>query len=202
VSVPTVTFERLFAYLVLGHGRPQLLWFEVTRHPTAELLARQLTETFPWASAPAYLAPDNDRAHGHILTARVMAMGFRDRLIAPESPCQNGITERLIRTLRRECLNHMLNFGKAHLRRIFSIYAAYYNETRTHLALNKDASLQRLVQQFGKIAAVPVLAGLHHQYVRILFSEKTSAPVGLSGPALVVRFSHGRLSFFDSVGSY
>jgi transposase InsO family protein len=165
--VPTLTFERLFAFLVLGHGRRQLLWFEVTRYPTAEWLARQITEALPWASAPAYLVRDNDRAYGHAFTARVRAMGIRDRPISPRSPWQNGIAERLIGTLRRECLDHMVILGEAHLRRILSAYAGYYNRTRTHLALNKDAPLHRAVQQFGRIAATPVLAGLHHQYVRI-----------------------------------
>ena len=106
--VPTLTFDRLFAFLVLGHGRRQLLWFEVTRHPTAEWLARQITEAFPWASAPAYLVRDNDRAYGHVLTSRVRAMGIRDRPISPGSPWQNGIVERLIGTLRRECLDQMV----------------------------------------------------------------------------------------------
>ena len=89
--VPTLTFDRLFAFLVLGHGRRQLLWFEVTRHPTAEWLARQITEAFPWTSAPAYLVRDNDRAYGHVFTSRVRAMGIRDRPISPGSPWQNGI---------------------------------------------------------------------------------------------------------------
>ena len=84
--VPTLTFERLFAFLVLGHGRRQLLWFEVTRHPTAEWLARQITEAFPWASAPAYLVRDNDRAYGDVFKSRVRAMGTRDRPISPGSP--------------------------------------------------------------------------------------------------------------------
>jgi hypothetical protein len=121
--IPTVTFDLLFAFLVLGHGRRQLLWFEVTRHPTAEWLARQITEAFPWTSAPSYLVRDNDRAYGHVFTFRVGAMGIRDRPIAPASPWQNGITERLIGTLRRECLDQMVIFSEAHLRRILSAYA-------------------------------------------------------------------------------
>jgi len=165
--VPTLTFEHLFALLVLGHGRRQLLWLEVTRHPTAAWLARQITEVFPWTSAPAYLVRDNDRAYGDVFTSRVRAMGIRDRPSSPGSPWQNGIAERFIGTLRRECLDHMAIFGEAHLRRILSAYAAYYNQTRTHLALQKDAPLQRPTQRFGRIAAIPVLAGLHHQYVRI-----------------------------------
>jgi transposase InsO family protein len=165
--VPTLTFDLLFAFLVLGHGRRQLLWFEVTRHPTAEWLARQITEAFPWRSAPTYLVRDNDGAYGHVFTSRVRAMGIRDRPISPGSPWQNGIAERLIGTLRRECLDQMVIFGEAHLRRILSVYAAYYNQTRTHLALQKDAPLRRAVQRSGAIVAIPILAGLHHQYVWI-----------------------------------
>ena len=103
--VPTVTFEWLFAFLVVGHDRRRLLWVEVTRHPTAEWLARQITEAFPWATAPSYLIRDNDRAYGHVFTGRVRVMGIRDRPISPRSPWQNGIAERLIGTLRRECLD-------------------------------------------------------------------------------------------------
>ena len=165
--VPTLSFERLFAFLVLGHRRRQLLWFEVTHQPTAAWLARQITEAFPWASAPAYLVRDNDRAYGQVFTSRVTAMGIRDRPISPGSPWQNGIAERLIGTLRRECLDHMVIFGEAHLRRILSAYAVYYNQTRTHLALNKDCPRERPIQRFGSVVAIPVLAGLHHQYARI-----------------------------------
>jgi transposase InsO family protein len=165
--VPALTFDRLFALLVLGHGRRQLLWFEVTRHPTAEWLARQITEAFPWASAPAYLVRDNDRAYGHVFTARLRAMGIRDRPIAPASPWQNGHAERLIGTVRRECLDRMLIFGESHLRRVLASYAAYYNQVRTHLALGKDVPLGRAVQRSGVIVAIPILSGLHHQYVRI-----------------------------------
>jgi transposase InsO family protein len=165
--VPTVTFDLLFAFLVVGHGRRQLLWFEVTRHPTAEWLARQITEAFPWASAPAYLVRDNDRAYGHVFRSRVRAMGIRDRPISPGSPWQNGYAERLIGTLRRECLDQMVIFSEAHLRRILSAYAAYYNQARTHLALQKDAPLHRAVQRSGAIVVIPILAGLHHKYARI-----------------------------------
>ncbi len=93
---------------------------------------------------------------GDVFTARVMAMGIRDRPISPRSPCQNGIAERLIGTLRRERLDHMAVFGETHLRRILSAYAAYYNQTRTHLALDKDAPIQRPVQSFGSVVAIPV----------------------------------------------
>ena len=165
--VPTLTFDLLFAFLVLGHGRRQLLWFQVTRHPTAEWLARQITEAFPWTSALAYLVHDNDRAYGHVFTSRVRAMGIRDRPISPASPWQNGCAEHLIGTLCCECLDQVLIFGEAHLRRILSAYAAYYNQVRTHLAIQKDAPSHRAVQRSGAIVGIPILAGLHHQYVRI-----------------------------------
>jgi transposase InsO family protein len=165
--VPTVTFERLFAFLVIGHGRRRLLWVEVTSHPTAEWLARQITEAFPWLSAPTYLVRDNDGAYGHVFTRRVSAMGIRDRPISPGSPWQNGYAERLIGSVRRECLDRVLIFGEAHLRQILTMYASYYNETRTHLSLDKDAPLPRAVQRCGTIVATPILSGLHHQYVRI-----------------------------------
>jgi len=162
--VPTLTFERLFAFLVLGHGRRRLLWFEVTRHPTAEWLARQITEAFPWTTAPTYLVRDNDRAYGHVFTSRLTAMGIRDRPISPGSPWQNPYVERLIGTVRRECLDRMLIFGEAHLRRVLSSYATYYNEVRTHLALGKDTPAGRTVQRSGNIIAIPILSGLHHHY--------------------------------------
>ena len=165
--VPTLTFDLLFVFLVLGHGRRRLLWFEVTRHPTAEWLARQITEAFPWVTAPAYLVRDNDRAYGHVFTSRVRAMGIRDRPISPGSPWQNGCAERLMGTLRRECLDQIITFGEAHLRRVLSAYAAYYNQARTHLALHKDVPSHRSIQRSGTIFGIPILAGLHHQYVRM-----------------------------------
>src|SRR4030095_8797118 len=137
--VPTLTFERLFAFLVLGHGRRQLLWFAVTRNPTAEWLAQQIVEAFPWNTAPTYLVRDNDGAYGQAFTRRLRAMGIRDQPTSPRSPWQNPYAERLIGTMRRECLDHVLIFGERHLRRILALYSSYYNQTRTHLALGKDA---------------------------------------------------------------
>ena len=141
--VPTVTFECLFAFLVVGHGRRQLIWFAVTRHPTAEWLAQQIVEAFPWDTAPRYLIRDNDGAYGQAFTNRVRTMGIRDRPIAPRSPWQNPYVERLIGTLRRDCLDHVLIFGERHRRRILTLYSVYYNETRTHLGLGKDAPQPR-----------------------------------------------------------
>ena len=165
--VPTLTFECLFAFLVVGHGRRRLLWFAVTRHPTAEWLAQQIVEAFPWNTAPTYLVRDNDGAFGQVFRRRVRTMGIRDRPISRRSPWQNPYAERLIGTLRRDCLDHVLIFGAQHLRRILTSYSCYYNETRTHLSLDKDAPLGRAVQRDGTIVAVPILSGLHHGYARI-----------------------------------
>jgi transposase InsO family protein len=161
--VPTATFERLFAFLVIGHGRRQLLWFAVTRHPTAEWLAQQMVEAFPWNTAPAYLVRDNDAAYGQVFTRRVRRMGIRDRPTSPRSPWQNAYAERLIGTLRRDCLDHVLIFGAPHLRQTLATYFSYYNETRTHLSLDKDAPVGRAVQRYGTIVATPILYGLHHR---------------------------------------
>jgi transposase InsO family protein len=165
--VPTVTFECLFAFLIVGHGRRQLLWFAVTRHPTAEWLAQQIVEAFPWDTAPTYLMRDNDRAYGQAFTRRVWAMGIRDHPISPRSPWQNPYVERLIGTLRRDCLDHVLILGEKHLRWVLTVYSTYYNETRTHLGLRKDAPLRRAIQRSGTIAVTPILSGLHHRYARI-----------------------------------
>ena len=164
--VQTVTFDRLFAFIVVGHGRRQLLWFAVTRYPTAEWLAQQIVEAFPWDTAPTYLIRDNDGAYGRSFTNRLRAMGIRDRPISPRSPWQNAYVERLIGTLRRECLDHVLIFGERHLRQVLKSYSLYYNKSRTHLGLRKDTPLPRAVQRSGAIVTVPILSGLHHRYAR------------------------------------
>ena len=133
--VPTIGFQQLFAFLVLDHERRRLLWFAVTRNPTAEWLARQITEAFPWDSAPKYLVRDNDRAFGVAFKARVRAMGIRDRPTSFRSPWQNGYVERLIGSIRRECTDHLIVFNAQHLRRILAKYATYYNDVRTHVRL-------------------------------------------------------------------
>jgi transposase InsO family protein len=165
--VPTIAFQQLFAFLVLGHKRRQLLWFAVTRNPTAEWLARQITEAFPWDTAPKYLIRDNDRAFGAAFRARVRAMGIRDRPTSFRSPWQNGLVERLIGSARHECTDHVIVFNEDHLRRILSNYASYYNEVRTHLSLGKDTPCTRPIERFGDIIAQPILGGLHHRYARI-----------------------------------
>jgi transposase InsO family protein len=165
--VPTIAFQQLFACLVLGHKRRRLLWFAVTRNPTAEWLARQITEAFPWDDAPKYLIRDNDRAYGVAFKARVRAMGIRDRPTSFRSPWQNGHVERLIGSVRRESTDHLIVFNAEHLRRILATYAAYYNEVRTHVSLGKDAPFTRPITQFGDTVTYPILGGLHHRYARI-----------------------------------
>ena len=165
--VPTIAFEQLFAFLVLGHGRRQLLWFAVAKNPTAGWLARQITEAFPWNSAPKYLIRDNDRAFGGTFKARIQAMGIRDRPTSFRSPWQNGYVERLIGSIRRECTDHVIVVGEHHLRRTLAKYATYYNETRTHVSLGKDTPCTRPIERFGEVVAHPILGGLHHRYARI-----------------------------------
>jgi transposase InsO family protein len=165
--VPTLTFERLFAFIILGLSRRRLLWIGVTAHPTAEWLARQITEAFPWNTAPAFLIRDNDGSYGEVFTRRLRAMGIRDRPISPRSPWQNGYVERVIGSIRRECLDHVIVLGEVHLRRLLASYAQYYNAARTHLGIAKDSPDNRPIQALGTIVDVPVLGGLHHRYARI-----------------------------------
>jgi transposase InsO family protein len=142
-------------------------WLNVTANPTAEWVARQITEAFPWDEAPHYMIRDRDRIYGAVVTRRLRAMGIRDKPTAPASPWQNGFAERLIGSIRRECLDHIIVLGEAHLRRILKCYTRYYNETRTHLAFDKDAPLSRTVMRAGRRLCRPVLGGLHHEYVPI-----------------------------------
>jgi transposase InsO family protein len=165
--VPTVAFEQLFGFLVLGHSRRRLIWSAVTAHPTAEWLARQITEAFPWDEAPKYLIRDNDKAFGSVFKARIRAMGIRDRPTSFRAPWQNGCVERLIGSIRRECTDHLIVLNEEHLRRILAKFTAYYNHARTHTSLGKDAPYRRPIERFGHVVAHPILGGLHHRYARI-----------------------------------
>jgi transposase InsO family protein len=165
--VPTIGFKLLHGLAILNLERRRLVLTNVTSNPTAEWIARQITEAFPWDQAPRCLIRDRDSSYGTIVTQRLRVMGIRDRPIAPRSPWQNGHVERLIGSIRHECLDHVVVFGEAHLRGILTAYATYYNGVRTHLALGKDAPLRRPVHSVGRILPVPMMGGLHHQYVRI-----------------------------------
>ena len=145
----------------------QLVWINVTTNPTAEWIARQIAEAFPWNENPQYLIRDRDRVYGTMVTRRLRAMAIRDKPTTPASPWQNGFAERLIGSIRRECVDHILVLSEAHLRRILRAYARYYNDIRTHWSLDKDAPISRPVQRTGIINSHAVLGGLHHHYVRV-----------------------------------
>ena len=165
--VPTIGFKLLYGFVIVRLDRRELVWINVTTNPTAEWVARQITEAFPWDGAPRYMIRDRDRIYGAVVTRRLRAMGIRDKPIAPASPWQNGYAERLIGSIRRECVDHIIVLGEEHLRRILKNYAAYYNSVRTHRSLHKDAPMYRPVQRSGAISSQDILGGLHHQYVRI-----------------------------------
>ena len=125
--VPTIGFDLLYAFVIVRLDRRDLVWINVTTNPTAEWIAHQITEAFPWNGAPRYLIRDRDQIYGATVTGRLRAMGIRDKPVAPASPWQNGFVERLIGSIRRECVDHFIVLGEAHLRRILRTYAGYYN---------------------------------------------------------------------------
>ena len=165
--VPTVSFRLLYGLLIMGHGRRQILWLGVTAHPTAEWIANQVTAACGWEQLPRYLIRDRDACYGGIFVRRVRSLDIRDHPTSPRSPWQNGYVERLIGSIRRECLDHVVVVGEQHLRHILLSYMEYYNAAQTHLSLGKDAPVRRIIQRAGRIEVRPVLGGLHHQYGRI-----------------------------------
>ena len=164
--VPTISFRLLYGFLILRHSRRELVWLGVTARPNAHWIARQLTEAYGWQQTPWYIVRDRDCVYGAVVIERLRAMGIRDRPISPRSPWQNGYSERLIGSIRRDCLDHVVVFSERHLRHLLNSYQKYYNEARTHLSLHKDAPIPRAVQTVGRTLAMPVLGGLHHQYFR------------------------------------
>ena len=165
--VPTISFRLLYGLLILQHARRELLWLAVTTHPNAQWIAQQLTEAYGWKETPRYIVRDRDCAYGEAVIRRIGAMGIRDRPTSARSPWQNGYAERLIGSIRRDCLDHVVVFGERHLRHLLSSYQKYYNELRTHLSLQKDAPITRDVRRAGSVLAVPILGGLHHHYIRV-----------------------------------
>jgi len=165
--VPTIGFKPLHGIVIMRLGRRCLVWTNATTNLTAEWIARQITEAFSWDQAPRYLLRDRDRSYGAIVHRRLRAMGIRDHPTAPRSPWQNGHVERLIGSIRRECLDHIVVMGEASLRPTLKAYASYCNEVRTHRSLHKDAPETRPIQFTGMIYSRPVLGGLHHHYVRV-----------------------------------
>ncbi len=167
-TVPTARLRVLFVLVVLAHHRRRVLHFNVTEHPTAAWTAQQLGDAFPEDSAPSYLLRDRDRVYGEQFRHRVKGMRIEEVLTAPHSPWQNPFAERLIGSVRRECLHHVLVLSERHLRRTLTQYFAYYHGARIHLALDKDAPDIRPVQrpEVGAIVATPEVGGLHHRYAR------------------------------------
>jgi transposase InsO family protein len=166
--VPTITFQLLFTFVILSHDRRRLVHFAVTANPTAEWTARQLLQAFPWDHTPRYLLRDRDRAYGLEFSEMAKCMGIHEVLTAPRSPWQNAHLERLIGSIRRECLDHVIVLNEAGLRRVLHSYFAYYEQSRTHLSLGKDAPISRPIQPpaMGPVVEIPQVGGLHHLYTR------------------------------------
>ena len=167
-TVPTATFRVLFVLVILTHSRRRLVHLNFTEHPTAEWTARQLLEACALEEGPRYLIRDRDQVYGERFSRQAKALGIREAVIAPRSPWQNAYAERVIGSIRRECLDHVVVIGERHLRQILSKYVDYYNGTRTHLSLAKDAPEPRSVQlpSQGRVVKVSRVDGLHHEYLR------------------------------------
>jgi putative transposase len=166
--VPTVLCKVLFAFVVLAHERRRVLHINVTDAPTAQWTAQQLVKAFPWETAPRYVLRDRDAVYGVAFSRRAQSMEIHELKTAPRSPWQNPYVERLIGTLRRECLDHVVVLNEAHLRRLLREYLIYYHGARTHLALDKDTPEPRPVEHpdQGGIVGIPMVGGLHHRYTR------------------------------------
>ena len=167
-TVPTIRFQVLYVFLVLAHDRRRILHFAVTAHPTAEWTAQQLREAFPWDSAPRFLLRDRDRIFGSDFTKQVNELGIQEVLGAPRAPQQRAYIERVIGTIRRECLDHLIIVNEAALHRHLKFFLEYYHQSRTHLSLEKDTPESRSVPppESGRVVAVPQVGGLHHRYER------------------------------------
>jgi hypothetical protein len=166
--VPTVRFAVLFVFVVLAHDRRRVIHFNVTQHPTASWTAQQIVEAFPWDEASRYLLRDRDGIYGREFRSRVHNMGIEEVLIAPRSPWQSPYVERLIGSIRRECLDHIIVRSEGHLRRVLSRYFDYYHRSRTHLSLEMDCPEPRAVQppEEGDVVELSEVGGLHHRYER------------------------------------
>ena len=167
-TVSTLTGRVLFVLVLLSHHRRRIVHVRITEHPTAVWTAQQIIEAFPDDTAPRWLLRDRDAIYGALFRRRVATIGIREVISAPSSPWKNPYVERLIGSMRRECLNHVIVFNETHLRRTLARHISYYHHARTHLALAKDAPTPRRVQAVtdGDIVAFPEVGGLHHRYER------------------------------------
>ena len=166
--VTTATFQLLYTLIVLSLDRRRIIHFAVTANPTQDWLSHQMTEAFPWDTSPRYVLRDRDQSYGPAFRHRVRAMGITEVITAPRSPRQNPYVERLIGSIRRDCLDHVIIFNERHLLRVLSSYFQYHHDTRTHLSLDKDCPRPRPIQfpSAGNIIAFPEVGGLHHRYER------------------------------------
>ena len=167
-TMPSATFRVLYCFIVLRHDRRRIVHFNVTLHPTAQWTAQQIVEAFPFDEAPCYLIRDRDGTYGHHFRTRVKGLGIDEVPIAPRSPWQNPYCERVIGSIRRECLNHVIILSERHLKRILTAYFEYYHGCRTHLSLDRNSPQPRDVEppSTGKVIALPQVGGLHHRYTR------------------------------------
>jgi len=167
-TVPTLRFQVLYVFLVLAHDRRRVLHFNVTAHPTAEWTGQQLREAFPFEHLPRYLLRDRDAIFGDEFRRQVRDMGTHEVLSTPRSPWQRAYVERVIGSIRRECLDHVIVFHESSLRRTLDSYFDYYHRSRTHLSLGKDSPEPRSIQppEMGSVVALPQVGGLHHRYER------------------------------------
>ena len=164
--VPTARFQILFVFLVLATEQRRVLHFNVTENPTAEWTARQVTQAFPWDSAPRFLLRDRDSIYGEPFRRAVGNLEIQEVLTAHRCPWQNPYVERLIGTIRRECLDHIIVFNEEHLGRVLRSYFRYYHRWRTHRSLDMDAPEHRPIQEVGEVIQIPEIGGLHHHYER------------------------------------
>jgi len=167
-TVPTIRFQVLYVFLVMAHDRRRIVHFNVTAHPTADWTGQQLREGFPFDQPPRYLLRDRDAIFGDEFRQQVADMGIHEVLSAPRSPWQRAYVERVMGSIRRECLDYLIVFHEASLRRVLRSYFNYYHKSRTHLSLGKDSPDPRPIQpmEMGRVVAVPQVGGLHHRYER------------------------------------
>ncbi len=167
-TVPTATFRVLYVFVVLSNARRCIVHCNVTDSPTAVWTGQQIVEAFPWDTAPRYMIRDRDKKYGYEFTRRVAGLDIKQVLIASQSPWQNPYVERVIGSIRRDCLDHVIIFNERHLRRVLKEYIRYYNEHRTHLGLEKDCPETRSIESpdSGPIHSEALVGGLHHRYYR------------------------------------
>ena len=167
-TVPTVTFRVLYVFIVLRHDRRRVVHFNVTANPYAEWTAQQIINAFPYEEAPRFLIRDRDGIYGEYFKKRVKDMGIEEVLIAPRSPWQNPYCERVIGSIRRECLNHLIVLNETHLHRVLTEYFDYYHNSRCHLSLDRNSPTPREVEppSQGEVISIRQVGGLHHRYSR------------------------------------